>query len=303
MDRFRTKQPAEAYFVEFDFEDKIGTAVTIASAVVSAKIVSTGADATATITTVGSQTISGQSVYVWVKAGTSGVDYQITCVATGDDASVHELEGLMLVLDVPATATTGTGPGLVSPPVIEPVSLGEVKEHLKVDSADEDELISYILITAREYVEDITRRALLTQTWDYCLRGWPTTNYFKLPYGNLQTSGLSVKWKDTDGTETTLTLTTDYLIETNGEGIGRIVLPYGQTWPSGTLYPSNPITVRFTCGWTTAANVPFKIKAAIKMICADLYENREAQIESNTVYHSNQIVQRLLASARLWDEF
>jgi len=168
-------------------------------------------------------------------------------------------------------------------------------------TAYEEDLLNAIITAAREHVEDITRRALLTQTWYYYLDGWPSSNYIDLPLGNLQSAGLVISYKDTDGDSTTLTLTTDYLIETNGEGVGRIVLPYGGTWPSGTLYPSNPITIEFACGWTTAALVPYKIKAAVKMICADLYENREQQ--GQLQYVENKTVERLLASARLWDEF
>jgi uncharacterized phiE125 gp8 family phage protein len=165
----------------------------------------------------------------------------------------------------------------------------------------EDDLLTAIITASREYVEDITRRALLTQTWDYCLSEWPTSDFIKLPYGNLQTVS-SIKWKDTDGTETTLTLTTDYLVETNGEMIGRIVLPYGVSWPTGDLYPSNPITIRFVCGWTAATLVPYKIKVAIKLLCAKFYESRGEDVIGQTV-HEDETVQRLLASARLWDEF
>ena len=144
---------------------------------------------------------------------------------------------------------------------------------------------------------------ILTQTWDYSLNAWPSVDYIKLPGGNLQ-SVTSIKWKDDDGTETTLTVTTDYLVETNGEGIGRIVLPYSESWPSGTLYPSNPITIRYVAGWTTRALVPYKIKAALKMICGDMYAHRESQsMGSAQIYFENKTVQRLLASARLWDEF
>jgi uncharacterized phiE125 gp8 family phage protein len=168
----------------------------------------------------------------------------------------------------------------------------------------EDDLLNAIITAARENVEDITRRALLTQTWDYSFDKFPDENYIKIPFGNLQ-SVTSVKWKDTDGTETTLTLTTDYYVETNGEQCGRIVLPYGETWPSGPFYTSNPITIRFIAGWTTAALVPYKIKAAIKLICADLYANREGQAfaVSGIAYHENKTVMALLASARMWDNF
>jgi len=51
----------------------------------------------------------------------------------------------------------------------------------------EDDLLEAIITAGREHVEDITRRALITQTWDFSLDTWPNENYIKLPFGNLQT--------------------------------------------------------------------------------------------------------------------
>lgn len=189
---------------------------------------------------------------------------------------------------------------LVTPPIKEPVDLPAVREHLRVDGTADDDLITALIVTAREQVETITRRALLTQTWDYSLDGWPYCRSIKLPLGNLA-SVTSVKWKDTAGAENTLTLTTDYLVETNGDQPGRIVLPYGGTWPTGTLYPSNPVTIRFVCGWTTAQNVPYAIKAAMLLLCAKLYESRGEDTVGQTVVEDKS-VDRLLATHRLWDE-
>ena len=169
----------------------------------------------------------------------------------------------------------------------------------------DDDLLTALITAAREHVEDVTGRRLLTQTWDYFLDEWPRGYSIKLPFGNLQDGvGVApiVTWKDTDGTETTLTVTTDYLVETNGEGIGRILLPYGGTWPSGDLYPSNPIKIRFVCGWTAAASIPLKIVSAFKMVAADLYEQRGEPVVGQTVIE-NKVADRLLASSRLWDEF
>ena len=171
----------------------------------------------------------------------------------------------------------------------------------------EDDLLTAIIQSAREHVEDITRRALLTQTWDYYLDEFPEDNFIKIPFGNLQTTSLAVTYDevDSDGNKNTetMTLTTDYLIETNGEQIGVIVLPYGKTWPSFTHWPTKSIKIQFQCGWTTAALIPSKIKAAVKLICSDLYANREGQILTNLDYKENVTVQRLLSSARLFDEF
>ena len=196
---------------------------------------------------------------------------------------------------------------LKTAPTIEPITLDELELQLNLDSGSltyEEYLLDFDIKAVRERVEEITRRALLTQTWYYYLDRFPSVNFIKLPFGNLQ-SVTSVKYKDTDGTETTMTVTTDYIVEMNGEGCGRIVLPYGGTWPSGTLYPSKPITIEFVCGWTTAAAVPYKIKSACLMMVADLHENRESQIltNANQVYLKNKTVQDLLVNSRLWEEF
>lgn len=166
----------------------------------------------------------------------------------------------------------------------------------------EDDLLNAIIYAAREHVEDVTRRALLTQTWYYYLDTFPDADFIKIPFGNLQ-SVTSIKYKDTDGTETTMTLTTDYTVEVNGEGIGRLVLPYGCSWPSDSLYPSNPITIEFTCGWTAASLIPSKIRTAIKLICGDLYTNREGRVFGSFDYKVNPAVMALLSSMRLWNEF
>lgn len=160
----------------------------------------------------------------------------------------------------------------------------------------EDDDLTDLITDGRGVVENICRRALLTQTWYYYLDKFPAEDFFKLPFGNLQ-SVTSIKYKDSDGTETTMTVTTEYIVETNGDQCGRIVLPYGVSWPSFTPYPSNPITIEFVCGWTAAASVPKNIKRAVKFACEDAY------------YHGDRhdtlkvVIDNLLASYRLWEEF
>lgn len=166
----------------------------------------------------------------------------------------------------------------------------------------DDDLLNAIRYAAIEHVENITRRKLLTQTWEYYLDKFPVENFFKIPFGNLA-SVTSIIYKDYAGTETTMTVTTDYLVETNSDMIGRIVLPYGESWPSFTAWPSKPITIKFVCGWTAAADIPYAIKAALKLICTDLYENREGRILTSFNYQENPAVMALLSNYRLWDEF
>lgn len=190
-------------------------------------------------------------------------------------------------------------------PVAEPVDLMSLKLHLRIepDETDEDEYLEELIKTAREQVENYTGRAIITQTWDYYIPGWPRCNFIKLPYGNLQTIS-EVAWKDTDGDSTPLTLITDYLVETNGDQCGKIVLPFSVTWPTWTLYPSNPIAIRYIAGWTTADLVPMALKSAIKLWVAKLYESRgEDIIGPGLSINEDKTAQRLLDSYRLRDEF
>jgi uncharacterized phiE125 gp8 family phage protein len=169
----------------------------------------------------------------------------------------------------------------------------------------EDTLLASILTAAREITEDGTRRQILMSTWDLFLDEWPYRNYIKIPLGNLQNSDGTepiLTYKDSDGITHTMTVDIDYIVETNGDQKGRIVLPYGVMWPADILYPSNPIQIRFVCGWTDPALVPEKIKSVIKLICTDLHENREGQVltQGGQTYQPNQVVTNLLWSARVW---
>jgi uncharacterized phiE125 gp8 family phage protein len=198
---------------------------------------------------------------------------------------------------------------LYETPDEEPVTLAQMKVQLELDGDTVedhrwDDLINDAIKSARQEMEDRLSRAFLTQTWDYYLDEFPCGNFIKLPFGNLQTV-TSVKYTDSDLTETTMTVSTEYVVETNGDQCGRIVLPYGVTWPSFTPATSHPIAIRFVCGWTTAALVPYPIKSVIKLRATDLFVNREGQYlgASGQQYILNRTIDALLVNHRLWDTF
>jgi uncharacterized phiE125 gp8 family phage protein len=189
-------------------------------------------------------------------------------------------------------------------PVLEPITVDELSKHIKQAEGsygEEYTLLEDYIKTARGHVETITRRKLLTSTWDYYLDVFPSDDYFKLPFGNLATV-THVKYTDSGGTQTTMTVTTEYLVEINGDQCGFIVLPYGVTWPSFTAYTSHPIVIRFVCGWTAASSIPFEIRTAVKMIAAKLYEGRGEDIIGQTVAE-DKFYLNLLQNYRLWDDF
>ena len=160
----------------------------------------------------------------------------------------------------------------------KPLGLYEAKEHLNIEQADtkDDLYISTLIQATREYVENILKRKLITQTVVEYYQEWPSNGYFELPYGALA-SVTSVKYIDTDDTEYTMS-SSDYVVDTVS-GRGRVVLGYGKNWPTETLQVVNPIYITMSCGYgSTAAHVPAPIIHAMKVAVSDLFENRESVV-------------------------
>jgi uncharacterized phiE125 gp8 family phage protein len=165
---------------------------------------------------------------------------------------------------------------LVTAPATEPVTLAEAKAHLRVDLSDDDLLIESLVSAARAHIEDATGRALITQTWRLNLDNWPAADYIRLPRPPAQ-SVSSVVYTNSAGTAATLSSTTAYSVDTDSEP-GRIVLRYGQTWPSVTLTPVNPIVITYIAGYGRAESVPQPLKQAVLLLVGHWYENREGSI-------------------------
>jgi len=166
---------------------------------------------------------------------------------------------------------TGTGSAAATE---EPLSLDDVKLHLRVDDDTEDELINSLITTAREYCEGFQRRAYLTQTQELWLDSFPSAGYIKLPLPPLQ-SVTHIKYYGTDDTEYTFT-SDDYFADTKSEP-GRVSLGHGKTWPSTTLRPVNGVGIEYVAGYGDAASdVPEKVRQAMLLLISHWYENREA---------------------------
>ena len=165
---------------------------------------------------------------------------------------------------------------LVTPPAVEPVSLDELKAHLRInaDQNDEDALLQHYLTTARKYAENYTWRAFITQTWRVSFDCFPCK--IEAPRPPLQ-EVTSLQYVDTAGD--TQTLDEDlYQVDADSQP-GRIIPAYGQSWPSirsGTL---NAATVTFEAGYGDSPDdVPEEIRQSILFLAAHLYEQREAVV-------------------------
>jgi len=180
-----------------------------------------------------------------------------------------------------------------------PVSLQEAKDHMNIhnDNTDFDVDIALKLTAARERVEKFLHRKLITQTVTKYFDAWPEGDFWELPYGKLQ-SVTSIKYTDTDGDQSTMD-SADYIVDTASDP-GKVVLAYGESWPSVSLYPSNPIEIIFACGYgDDAGDVPEMIRAAIKIMTKDLFQGRGTLI-IGTISSKLKTDNALLWPHRLW---
>ncbi len=169
---------------------------------------------------------------------------------------------------------------LVTPPAVEPVTLDEVKAHLRLDSDTDDAYVSALITAARQRVELYLRRALITQTFEFTLDGFPASpslvfeaTVIDLPRPPLQAIE-SIKYLDTAGSEQTLPHET-YVIDASSDEIGRIALAWTQYWPI-TRCSINSVVIRFVAGFGDAPDdVPQVIRQGILIEVSNLYENRE----------------------------
>lgn len=161
---------------------------------------------------------------------------------------------------------------IVTPAVTQPLTIDEVKRHLRIDVNDDDIVIAPMLAAGVAHVENHISGALMTQTWDMFLDEWPEDDMIALPKPPLQ-SVTSIQYTPDGGVLSTFA-SSNYIVDTASTP-GRIVLNRNAAWPTDTLQAANGVVIRFVCGYTSAANVPGPIKHALKLLLGDMYENRE----------------------------
>jgi hypothetical protein len=127
-------------------------------------------------------------------------------------------------------------------PAVEPLTLEEAKNHLRVDAdIDEDDaLINNLIAAARQDCEKFQNRAYITQTWELWLDAWPEKDYIELPLPPLQEPAVTAGSFVTGAVYRILTVgTTDFtLIGAASSTVGLIFTATGAGSGTGTATPS-----------------------------------------------------------------
>ena len=156
-------------------------------------------------------------------------------------------------------------------PVQEPVSLSEMKAHLRVDHGHEDGRILQLIEAAREMVEADAEVSLCPQTLTIYMDCFPC---WEIPLRRPPVNSItSISYVDSDGTTQTLA-STEYRFDPYGKP-ARLTPAYGEVWPV-TRDVTNAVTIVAAAGHSSVSAVPALAKQAIKLLVAHWYENPEA---------------------------
>lgn len=202
----------------------------------------------------------------------------------------------------------------VSNPEIEPVTLAEMKLHLRTFGTDttEDDKITGLIVAAREWAEDYTGRALVDQTWRLTLLGnrgvsfgGDTVGGFRGP-GPVNFGYYAGEWNfgrlgeihlhkapvlalssfvsiDSAGTETAVDASTYELREANSKW-PRLVAINGASW---STWLTGDLRITYRAGFadrtsspqTGAEVVPSRFKQAIMLYGEALYDRDPVMME------------------------
>jgi len=160
-------------------------------------------------------------------------------------------------------------------PIIEPVTLQEMKDYLRVDSSDEDALITSLIVAARAYCETKAKWSFITQSLRYTLDEWPEDNEIVLPQPFNDTTSLAVTYYTAGSSSGVVWGSTNYWVDADSNP-GRIVVKQNNSWPTFDLRTAKAVEVTFEVGYGGIGDVPEGIRTAIILLVGHWYHNRAA---------------------------
>lgn len=160
-------------------------------------------------------------------------------------------------------------PKLITAPATDPVTLQEVKEHLRVTwFTDDDAYISALIKAAVSHLDGyrgILNRCIIEQEWQVTRASWCR----KMETIFTDTTAAEIKYFDADGVEQTVD---------NTDNAAYRVYPDYIRFNNDFVFPTletdrdDPISITTTHGYDT---VPESLTLAIKILIAHWYRNRE----------------------------
>lgn len=157
---------------------------------------------------------------------------------------------------------------VIEQPTTEPLYASEALEYLGA-SEEDAALVDMLVRTARQMAEQMSGRALATQTRDLVIDAFPCGKVLPLPGAPL-VSVESVTYYDADGVEVAMS-TDDYVVDAEGLP-GSIYAKCG--WPCTDGRPGG-VKVRYVCGYESAADVPMPLLLGMRYLVNHWFYQRD----------------------------
>jgi len=155
---------------------------------------------------------------------------------------------------------------LVSAPTIQPLHVNDVRQHVKQDIEDDDNLISLYLGAAVEFAQMQTQRQAVAARYQFILDAFPGPSLMGVPHGKAfgmpvhailiprtpLVQVISIEYTAMDGT-TQVMPSTDYTIDINCDP-PRITPVFGKIWPI-PLPQIGSVRVNFIAGYVAPVTV------------------------------------------------
>lgn len=187
---------------------------------------------------------------------------------------------------------------LISPPAQEPLTLSDIKEHLRLTTNDDDSAVSQLLVAARHALEARAGLAFLPQQWRLSVdgsgghAGCRAYGYSDiiLPITPIRTID-QIECVHQDGTK--MVIEPDQYITQTGS-VGRIQIK--GSLPI-SIKPFGGLEITFTAGHDAIDRIPAELRHAIRLLTAHFFENRESAGERR-VFSIPRTIDALIAPYR-----
>lgn len=177
---------------------------------------------------------------------------------------------------------------LITDAATEPLTLDEVKEFLRIDGNDFDDILTPLIKTVRQLAEKYTGRDMINKTWKTYLDNFHLRSYEGYCYNNIypwyscgdvgieilksKLQSISSIQYYKDGSLTTFSSSNYYA--TDESDYSSIYLSDGSSFPSDVDKRKQAVVIEFVSGYgATSASVPEALKEAMLYHIAALFEN------------------------------
>ncbi len=183
-------------------------------------------------------------------------------------------------------------------PAVEPISLQEARDRLRIDHNEEDPLIASLIAATTAHLDGLSGtlgRALVNQTWVQKFPRFPSGAVFGLVLAPVQ-SIESITYFDTDNVQQTLDTSVYALLD---DEFGPFAtLQAGRAWPA-TFARADAVSITYVAGYGPSGDdVPAAIRHAMLLLIGHWYENRESVVIGTTTVQVPLAVQALLGPYR-----